>query len=112
MVGFIHVPVRLRKDGSNRCVSLTYQLRRRNDVLVWSETSQPICDLNETSLRRRMPGGKLFMEIIILVASLVPGRVVQMDTLQSLKFKRRYVKWRTSKDRINLLNYLHLKLKS
>ena len=60
LVGFIYVPVRRRKDVSNRSVSLTYQLRRRDDVLAWSATSRPIWDLNEMSLWRRMPGGVLF----------------------------------------------------
>ena len=58
LVGFIHVPMRRREDVSNRSVSLTYQLRRRDDVLGWSETSQSIRDLNERSLRCRMSGGK------------------------------------------------------
>ena len=34
-----------------------YQLRGRDDVLACSATSRPIWDLNEMSLRRRMPGG-------------------------------------------------------
>ena len=42
LVGFIYVPVRRRKDVSDRSVSLTYQLRRRDDVLAWSAMSQPI----------------------------------------------------------------------
>ena len=60
LVSFIYVPVRRRKNISNRSVSLTYQWWRRDDVLAWSATSQPIWDLNETSLRRRMSGGKLY----------------------------------------------------
>ena len=42
LVGFIYVPVRRRKDVSNKSVSLTYQLRRRHDVLAWSATSRPL----------------------------------------------------------------------
>ena len=51
--------MRRHKDVSNRSVSFTYQSRRCDDVSAWSATSQPIWDLNEMSLRRRMPGGKL-----------------------------------------------------
>ena len=61
LVGFIYVTVKRPKDVSNRSVSLTYQLRRRDDVLAWSATSQPICDLNEMLLQRHMPGGKLYL---------------------------------------------------
>ena len=42
LIGFIYVPVRRRKDVSNKSVLLTYQLPRRDDVLAWSATSQPI----------------------------------------------------------------------
>ena len=59
LVGFIHVPVRRRKDVSNRSISLTYQLWHRYDVLAWYATSRPIWDRNETSLRRRMAGGTI-----------------------------------------------------
>ena len=38
LVGFIYVPVRRRKNVSNRSVLLTYQLRRRDDVSAWSRT--------------------------------------------------------------------------
>ena len=48
LVGFIYVTVRRRKDVSNRSASLTYQLRRRDDVLAWSATSQPIWDVATT----------------------------------------------------------------
>ena len=50
--------MRRRKDVSNRSVSVRYQLRRHDDVSAWSAMSRPISDLNETSLRRLMPGGK------------------------------------------------------
>ena len=53
--------MRRRKDVSNRSVSLTYQFRRRDDVSAWSATSRPIWDPNETSLRRRTPGGLKFI---------------------------------------------------
>ena len=59
-VGFLYVPMRRHKDVLNRSVSFTYQLRRLADVLAWSATSWPIWDLNETLLRRRMPGGVFF----------------------------------------------------
>ena len=36
---------------------------------------------------------------------------LQIDTLQFLKFKQRYVKMKTSKDGISLMNYVHLKFK-
>ena len=49
--------MRRRKDVSNRSVSFTYLLRRRNDVSAWSATPRRIWDLTEASLRRRMPGG-------------------------------------------------------
>ena len=52
------------KDVSNRSVLFTYLLRRRDDVSAWSATSQPIWDLTETSLRRRMPGGTLMIVLI------------------------------------------------
>ena len=42
MIRFIFVPMRGRKDVSNSFVSLTYQLRRRDDVSAWSTTSRPI----------------------------------------------------------------------
>ena len=47
---FICVAMRRLKDLSNRSVSLTYQFRRCYDVSAQSVTSQPIWDLNETSL--------------------------------------------------------------
>ena len=37
---------------------------------------------------------------------------LQIDTLQFLKLKQRYVKWKTSKDGIILINYYYLKVKS
>ena len=54
--------MRRRKDVSNRSVSVTYQLRRHNDVSAWSAASQPIWALNGTSLQRPMPGG-LFLYV-------------------------------------------------
>ena len=38
LVGFFYVPVRSRKNVSNRPVLLTYQFRRRDDVSAWSRT--------------------------------------------------------------------------
>ena len=59
--------------------SLTYQWRRRDDVSMWSATSQPKWDQNETSLRRRMPSGKQSFTCILrkvfsikLFSSLIP----------------------------------------
>ena len=60
LVGFIYVSMRRCNDVSNRSVSLTYQLWRHDDIWGWSATSWPIQDLNETFLRRRMPGGSWF----------------------------------------------------
>ena len=57
LVGFILVPMRRRKDVTNRSASSTYQLRRHDDVSAWSTTSRAIWDLNETLLRRRIAGG-------------------------------------------------------
>ena len=42
LVGFIYVPVRRRKDVSNRSVLFTYQLLRHDDVPAQSFTSRPI----------------------------------------------------------------------
>ena len=36
---------------------------------------------------------------------------LQIQTLQFLKFKQRYVKWKTSKDGIILINYFDLNFK-
>ena len=61
--------MRRRKDVANRSVSITYQLRHHDDVSAWSTTSRPIWGLNETSLRRRMPGGiKCFTRNILSAA--------------------------------------------
>ena len=49
LVDFIYVPVRRRKGVSNRSVSLTYQLRLRDDILAWSATSRPKWDVATTS---------------------------------------------------------------
>ena len=38
LVGFIYVPVRRRKNVSNRFDLLAYQLRRRDDASAWSWT--------------------------------------------------------------------------
>ena len=38
--------------------------------------------------------------------------LLQIDTLQFLKFKQRYVRSKTSKDGIILIDYFHLKFKS
>ena len=54
LVGFFYVPMRRRKDVSNRFFSFKYQFRCRDDVSAWS---QVIWDLNETLLRCRMLGG-------------------------------------------------------
>ena len=40
LYSFIYVPMRRRKDVSNRSVSLTYQLRCHNNVSEWSATSR------------------------------------------------------------------------
>ena len=42
LVGFILVPMRRRKDVTNRSASSTYQLRRHDDVSAWSTTSRAI----------------------------------------------------------------------
>ena len=44
------------RDMLSWWISLRYQLQRRDDVLAWYLTSRPIWNLNETSLRGRMPG--------------------------------------------------------
>ena len=36
LIGFIYVPVRRRKNVSNRSILLTFQLKRRDDVAAWS----------------------------------------------------------------------------
>ena len=38
LVDFVYVPLRRRKDVSNRPVLLTYQLRRRDNVSAWSSS--------------------------------------------------------------------------
>ena len=38
LIGFIYVPVRRRKNVSNRSTLLTYHLRRRDDLSAWSRT--------------------------------------------------------------------------
>ena len=58
LVGFTYVLLRRRKEVSNRSASLTYWQQRRDDASTWSAISQPILDLNEKSLRRRMPNGQ------------------------------------------------------
>ena len=51
-----------RYNVSNKSVSLTYQLRRLDDISPWSTTSPPTQDLNETSLRRRIPGAERLIQ--------------------------------------------------
>ena len=51
--------MRPHKDASDSSVSFTYQSQCRDDVWAWSTISRSIWDLNETSLRRHMPGGVL-----------------------------------------------------
>ena len=60
------------KDVSNRPVSFTYLLGRRDDVSTWSATFRPRKDLTETSLQRDMPGGyRVFISNVILYSVLV-----------------------------------------
>ena len=42
LVGFVYVPMRRRKDVSNRSVLFMYQLLRLDDVSAWSATFRPI----------------------------------------------------------------------
>ena len=58
--------MRPHKDASNSSVSFTYQSQCRDDVWAWSATSRSIWDLNETSLRRHMPGGVLIKVKLII----------------------------------------------
>ena len=68
------------KGVPNRSVSLTYQLRRCDDVLEWSVTSRSIWDLNETSLRRRMTGRHSFLQRRIKVSKTCVGREIFYKT--------------------------------
>ena len=64
LFGLNYLPMIRHKDISNRSAWFTYQSRRCDDVSAWSATSRPIWDLNETSLRLRMPGGCCLKPII------------------------------------------------
>ena len=53
LVVFIYVPVRRHKDVSNRSVLLKYQLRRRDDVLLWSRTFKLVTKMGQFLLGTR-----------------------------------------------------------
>ena len=79
LVGFINVPMRCRKDVTNRSVLFTYQFWRHGDVLAWSAASRPIWDLNETSLRRSMTCGQCVYCIFEKVAKYLTELLIIRD---------------------------------
>ena len=61
--------MRRSKDVSKRFISLSYQLRRPDDLSAWSAMSRSIWDLIKTSLPRRMLAGKAFSKFMCCCCS-------------------------------------------
>ena len=73
--------MRPHKDASDSSVSFTYQSQCRDDVWAWSTISRSIWDLNETSLRRHMPGGVLIK--VKLINDNAPLTYVYPNTIKT-----------------------------
>ena len=73
--------MRPHKGASDSSVSFTYQLQCRDDVWAWSAISRSIWDLNETSLRRHMPGGVLIQ--VKLINDNAPLTYVYPNTIKT-----------------------------